>query len=188
MKHALWILSSVILVGTLLIVLAINYSESEVLALPSNLLDPLTINSQAELVDFRIQIKKIESDVRGVRSLVSIVLDQKTPVPSSNVFPQSFVSAAKETDSSRELELTEVIDRLNQVGTQLVDLSLRATNMDIKIHDEVRQIKDRISVVESSPSNKKEPLQLIVVLGGLLCSLSTTVLAWRKDAREKKGD
>lgn len=188
MKRGLWVLSSVILVATLVAVLFIGYKDSDSVNLSPDFLAPLTQSSQSAVVDFRNQIRPLESEVGSIRSSISAIGSQRTPTPGLNAFNQQFVSAVRRADSQRQQQLQEIQNRLGQVGTQLVDLNQRATAMDVRIQDSVRLINDRVTTVMSSQSKKQDPLQLIVVLVGLVVSFSTMLLAWRKDSREERDE
>lgn len=187
MNRGLWVLSSVILASTLIAVLVIGYKESQKDALPSDLFAPLTQSSQNAVSELRNQINPLRSEVGNIRSSISTIGNQRTPTPGLNAFNQQFVSAVRQADSRRQQQLQENQNRLSQVGIQLVDLNQRATAMDVRIQDSVRLINERITTTfVSSQGKKQDPLQLIVVLIGLVGSLSTMLLAWRKDSREER--
>ncbi|GGK54521.1 hypothetical protein [Amphritea balenae] len=188
MKRGLWVLSSVILVATLIAVLFIDYKDPDSIDLSPDFLTPLTQSSLSAVGEFRNQIRPLESEVGNIRSSISAIGSQRTPTPSLNAFNQQFVSAVQQADSQRQQQLQEIQNRLGQVGTQLVDLNQRATAMDVRIQDSVRLINERVTTVTSSQSKKQDPLQLIVVLVGLVVSFSTMLLAWRKDSREERDE
>ena len=186
LNRGLWILSSAILASTLIAVIAINYKETQIESLPLDLLTPLTESSQSVVLELRNQIRPLENEVGSIRSSINTIGNQRTPTPGINAFNQQFVSAVRQADSQRQQQLQEIQSRLSQVGVQLVDLNQRATAMDVRIQDSVRLINERITTFASSQGKKEDPLQLIVILVGLVGSLSTMLLAWRKDSREER--
>lgn len=186
MNRGLWILSSAILASTLIAVLAIGYTNAPQEPLSSELLTPLTESSQNAVLELRNQIRPLESEVANIRSSINAIGNQRTPTPGLNAFNQQIISAIRRADSQRQQQLQEIQNRLGQVGVQLVDLNQRATAMDVRIQDSVRLLNERITTFTSSQSKRQDPLQLIVVLVGLVVSLSTMLLAWRKDSREER--
>lgn len=186
MNKSLWILSSAILAITLIAILAMSFKETQRDMLPADLLKPLTESSQSAVLELRNQIRPIDNELQNIWSSINNISNQRTPTPGLNAFNQQIVAAVRQADSQRQRQLQEIQSRLSQVGVQLVDLNQRATAMDVRIQDSVRLINKRISTFVQGQGKKQDPLQLVVILVGLVVSFSTMLLAWRKDSREER--
>lgn len=187
MNRSLFYVAGGILLFTALAVLAI----ATALPTPSTdageirfSLDQFSSSTASDIQSFRADVQGLAGNLGQARSVVASVAGERTPTPGTNAFTAQFVSAVRAADARREERLRPIEQQLGLLSQQLVDLQQRATSMEIRIQDAVRELGARISDAIKAGGGNSASLEAVVALVGIVSSLITLGLAVHKEARE----
>jgi hypothetical protein len=187
MNRALFYAAGGFLLVTALTLVALSTSlpaDSGSKAVPP-LLERFSSSTAAEIAAFRSNVQRLGGEVGQARSVISSVASERTPTPGTNAFTSQVIGAVRAADARREQRLRPVEQQLGVLSQQLVDLQQRATSMEIRIQDAIRELGARIAEAGKAKGGFQS-VETIVALVGILCSLATLGLAVHKETRESR--
>jgi hypothetical protein len=188
MKRTWWMVSVGILAITLVVLFFVRKDMPSVMV-SRDFMTPLAKNAAEALGLFRQDAAPLSEQLQSIRTDLSAVAALKTPIPKARgLIHDPTALAVMQSDQDRQRRLNELQQRLGEIGTQLVDLQQRATALELRIQESIRDMTRRIDAICDVHPPKRDPVDLILVGVGLLSSLCTMVLAIRKDAREARKD
>ena len=141
-------------------------------------------NSTEQVDAIRNSATILNSQISQTRSVVSSVATQRTPTPGQNAFTQQFIAGIIAADQRREQQLRPVDVQLGIISAQIVDIQNRATAIDIRIQDTLRDLNQRMTEVTRDKNKSALSPETLIALIGILCTLGTLILGFRKDNRE----
>jgi chromosome segregation ATPase len=144
----------------------------------------LAASSTTEIKSFQDDIKNIESRLSEARTAISEISSRRTPTPGLNASNAQMASAVNAADQERRQQLGSIVQQLTLLSQQVVDIQQRATSMEIRIQDFVRDFQVRINDATDKNSDKPISIEATVALLGILSTMVTLGLAVHKEKRE----
>lgn len=144
-------------------------------------LERLSSSTALDVASFRADVQGLAGNLGQARSVVGSVANERTLTPGTNALTAQLVGAA---DDRREQRLRPIEQQLGVLSQQLVDLQQRATSIEIRIQDAIRDLSTRISEAAKQSTGKPASLEVAIALIGIVSSLVTLGVAVHKERRE----
>lgn len=143
-------------------------------------------DSMEQVNSIRSSAELLNNQILQARAVVSSVATQRTPTPGQNAFTQQFISGVVAADQRREQQLRPVEAQLGLISAQIVDLQNRATAIDIRIQDSLRDINQQMTSFFRDKDKSALSPETLIALIGIICTVGTLILGFRKDYRESR--
>lgn len=149
-------------------------------------IESLSNISTDEVRSIRESSLVISSQINEARIRVGNVANTRSRLPSQNPFNNDARDAIRRADSNKQNALLPIVTNLGLLSQQILDIQARATSLDTRLHDGIRELKTKIDKHFTQTKKNIFSLETVVALMGIITSLIMLVISISKEVRESR--